>query len=69
MAPGYQEGMQTFDQHIHDLYMAGRIDYNNALAHADSPNDLRLRIKVAEIAKDEAENKEEPALKLRKDER
>ncbi len=69
MAAGYQEGMQTFDQHIYDLYAAGRIDYNNALAHADSPNDLRLRIKVAEIAKDEGEKNEEPALKLKMDER
>jgi twitching motility protein PilU len=67
MAAGYQEGMQTFDQHIYDLYMEGRIDYNNALAHSDSPNDLRLRIKVAEIKKDEGENKEEPALKLKID--
>jgi twitching motility protein PilU len=69
MAAGYQEGMQTFDQHIHDLYAAGRIDYDNALAHADSPNDLRLRIKVAEVKKNEGEKSEEPALKLRIDER
>jgi len=39
--------MQTFDQHIYDLYASGRIDYDNALAYADSPNDLRLRIKVS----------------------
>lgn len=69
MAAGYQEGMQTFDQHIYDLYAEGRIDYDNALAHADSPNDLRLRIKVSEVSKEEAEKKEEPALKLKIDER
>lgn len=69
MAAGYQEGMQTFDQHIHDLYAAGRIDYDNALAHADSPNDLRLRIKVAEVRRDEGKKKEESGLKLRIDER
>jgi twitching motility protein PilU len=68
MAAGYQEGMQTFDQHIHDLYMQGRIDYDNALAHADSPNDLRLRIKVEEVKKDDGE-KDESGLKLRADER
>ncbi len=47
MALGYQEGMQTFDQHIYDLYQTGRISYENAIAYADSPNDLRIRIKVS----------------------
>ena len=44
MAASYNEGMQTFDQHIYDLYQAGKIDYNNAIAYADGPNELRLRI-------------------------
>ena len=44
------EGMQTFDQSIFDLYMQGVIDYDNAIAYADSPNDLRLRIKMEEVA-------------------
>jgi len=69
MAAGYQEGMQTFDQHIHDLYAAGRIDYDNALAHADSPNDLRLRIKVSEMKREEVKRKEQKSLKLKIDER
>ena len=43
------EGMQTFDQSIFDLYMQGIIDYDNAIAYADSPNDLRLRIKMEEV--------------------
>jgi twitching motility protein PilU len=43
------EGMQTFDQSIFDLYMQGVIDYDNAIAYADSPNDLRLRIKMEEV--------------------
>jgi twitching motility protein PilU len=68
MAASYQEGMQTFDQHIHDLYVAGSIDYDNALAHADSPNDLRLRIKVSEMKRDEVEKKEK-GLKLKIDNR
>ncbi len=67
MAAGYQEGMQTFDQHIHDLYVAGRIDYENALAHSDSPNDLRLRIKVSDMKRDEADKKDENPLKLKID--
>jgi len=40
-------GMQTFDQALYDLYDAGEITYEDALAHADSPNDLRLMIKLA----------------------
>ncbi len=69
MAASYQEGMQTFDQHIHDLYVAGNIDYDNALAHADSPNDLRLRIKVSEMKRDEIEKQGEKGLKLKIDNR
>ncbi|MBM4330347.1 MAG: PilT/PilU family type 4a pilus ATPase [Deltaproteobacteria bacterium] len=49
MAQGNLEGMQTFDQSIFDLYKQGRIDYDNAIAYADSANDLRLRIKMDEI--------------------
>ncbi len=39
-------GMQTFDQHLFDLYEAGKIDYEDALRNADSVNDLRLNIKL-----------------------
>ncbi len=39
-------GMQTFDQALFDLHNAGRINYADALHHADSPNDLRLMIKL-----------------------
>ena len=39
-------GMQTFDQALFDLYDAGEITYEDALSHADSPNDLRLMIKL-----------------------
>lgn len=41
-------GMQTFDQALFDLYKSGDITYENALKHSDSPNDLRLQIKLAE---------------------
>jgi twitching motility protein PilU len=68
MAASYNEGMQTFDQHIFDLLMEGRIDYNNAIACADSPNDLRLRIKLAEVKKEEVEKKES-SFKLKSDEK
>jgi twitching motility protein PilU len=66
MALSYNEGMQTFDQHIFDLYMAGRIEYNTAIAYADSPNDVRLRIKMSQIKKEDAERKE-PGFRLRVD--
>ncbi|MFO1374263.1 MAG: PilT/PilU family type 4a pilus ATPase [Agitococcus sp.] len=39
-------GMQTFDQALYDLYSSGEITYEDALKHADSPNDLRLMIKL-----------------------
>lgn len=39
-------GMQTFDQALFELYDRGEITYEDALAHADSPNDLRLMIKL-----------------------
>jgi len=41
-----EQGMQTFDQALFDLHQAGEITYRDALAHADSPNDLRLMIKL-----------------------
>jgi len=66
MAASTNEGMQTFDQHIFDLYMAGRITYENAIIYADQPNDLRLRIKMAEMKKEEIEKKE-VAFKLKLD--
>jgi len=41
-----EEGMQTFDQALFDLYEAELITYENALRNADSLNDLRLQIKL-----------------------
>ena len=49
MAAGTQEGMQTFDQVIFSLYKEERITYENAMAYADSANDLRLKIKMDEV--------------------
>jgi twitching motility protein PilU len=40
-------GMKTFDQALFDLYQRGLINYADALQHADSPNDLRLMIKLS----------------------
>jgi twitching motility protein PilU len=40
-------GMQTFDGALFKLHQEGRIAFDDAMAHADSPNNLRLRIKLA----------------------
>jgi len=41
-----EQGMQTFDQALFDLYEADLITYEDALRNADSVNDLRLAIKL-----------------------
>ena len=41
-----EQGMQTFDQALFDLYEAGAVGYEDALRNADSVNDLRLQIKL-----------------------
>ncbi|MBB5186601.1 MULTISPECIES: PilT/PilU family type 4a pilus ATPase [Zhongshania] len=46
MRTSTEQGMQTFDQALYDLYLAGEITYQDAIAHADSANDLRLLIKL-----------------------
>jgi twitching motility protein PilU len=46
MAKSRELGMQTFDQHLFELYEAGLITYEDALRNADSLNDLRLNIKL-----------------------
>jgi twitching motility protein PilU len=45
MEQSTQEGGQTFDQAIFDLYCDGRIDAEQALTNADSANNLRIKIK------------------------
>ncbi len=46
MKKSREQGMQTFDQALYDLYSAEKISYDDALAFADAPNDLRLMIKL-----------------------
>lgn len=46
MARSNELGMQTFDQALFKLYKANKITYDDALNSADSPNDLRLMIKL-----------------------
>ena len=46
------DGMQTFDQHLFELYIQGQIEYDEALRQAVSTNDLRLRIQMHEEGND-----------------
>jgi twitching motility protein PilU len=48
MAKSNEMGMQTFDQALFELFSMGEITYEDALSHADSSNDLRLMIKLAD---------------------
>jgi len=41
-------GMKTFDQALFELYQAGEISYEDALRYADSTNEVRLKIKLAQ---------------------
>jgi len=52
-----EQGMQTFDQALFDLYESGKISYPEAVRNADSMNDLRLRIK---LDSKRAQREEEP---------
>jgi twitching motility protein PilU len=44
-------GMQTFDQALFDLYKAGKISKENAIAYADSKNNVGLKIRLSEEGK------------------
>jgi len=49
MERSVQEGGQTFDQALFTLYRDGRIDAEQALAHADSANNLRIQMKNLDL--------------------
>jgi len=44
------QGMQTFDRAVYEIYRRGEISYEHALQYADSPNELRLMIKLGNKA-------------------
>jgi twitching motility protein PilU len=46
MEQGGERGMMTFDQSLYDLFVEGAISLDNALNHADSRNNLALRIRL-----------------------
>ncbi len=51
-------GMQTFDMALLDLYNEGRISLEDTLRNADSANNLRLKINLAEKGEFQANNLE-----------
>jgi twitching motility protein PilU len=53
MEQGVQEGCQTFDYVLFNFYRDGKISLEQALANADSANNLRLKIKLAGLKLDE----------------
>jgi len=53
MEQAIQEGSQTFDHVLFQLYQAGKITLDQALINADSANNLRIKIKLAGLKVDE----------------
>ena len=47
MKDSREQGMQTFDQHLLELFESTLISESDALGYADSANDLKLAIKLA----------------------
>ena len=52
-------GMRTFDSALFELYQAGRISLEDALKNADSENNLRLKISLAESERGEGVSDDE----------
>ncbi len=48
MEKSEQQGMRTFDSALYHLYREGRISLEEALKNADSANNLRLKVSLAE---------------------
>ena len=56
MEQGVEEGCQTFDHVLFQLYKEERISLEQALINADSANNLRLKIKIEGLRGDDAVN-------------
>jgi twitching motility protein PilU len=56
MEQGVDEGCQTFDHVLFQLYKANKISLEQALINADSANNLRLKIKLEGLKGDDAVN-------------
>ena len=63
MEQGINEGCQTFDESLFRLARDGKIEVEQALAHADSANNLRLRLRNEQVSHSRAAE-ESPAFRL-----
>jgi twitching motility protein PilU len=61
---GTNEGCQTFDESLFRLARDGRISPEEAIAHADSANNLRLRLRNEEMARGQGEPEGAPTLRM-----
>lgn len=48
MSKSTEQGMQTFDQALFDLYKTGKISKESAIQYADSKNNVGLKIRLSE---------------------
>lgn len=64
IADSREQGMQTFDQALFDLYEQELISYEDALRNADSVNDVRLNIKLNSKLKRDEEAQPQANLKV-----
>ncbi len=46
MSKSAEQGMQTFDNHLYQLYKEGTISLEEALKNADSPSNIQVRLNV-----------------------
>jgi twitching motility protein PilU len=60
MEKSENSGMKTFDSALFELYMEGLISEDEALRNADSPNNVRLKIKFAQEEGDDTNSVGEP---------
>jgi twitching motility protein PilU len=67
MSKSNEQGMKTFDQHLYEMYASGEITYEDAIAHADSANDLRLMIKLGADSDPDALTKGVAGLQMQDD--
>ena len=64
MKQSREQSMQTFDQHLYDLYKNDKITYEDALRSADSKNEVRLMIKLGHSTAESPANWENDDHKL-----
>lgn len=69
MAKSTRLGMQTFDRALFELFERGDISYEEALRHADSKNELRLRVKLESRRESTLEKAHADSLKMAEESR